>query len=87
MQTLGRSRGTDFFRIADQLTADERHFLDTTRAFVDDEVLPVSGDYWERAEFPRPLIDKLAKLGIVGDGISGYGCPTLSPIANGLIHM
>jgi len=50
-------------------------------------VLPVINDYWERAEFPRPLIDKLAKLDIVGDGIEGYGCPPMSPIACGLIHL
>ena len=28
-----------------------------------------------------------ASLGIVGDGIEGYGCPPMSPIANGLIHL
>jgi glutaryl-CoA dehydrogenase len=26
---------------------------------VDDEVLPVVNDYWERAEFPRPLTERL----------------------------
>ena len=86
-EDIGRSRGTDFFRIADQLTAEERAYWRTTRDFVDDEVLPVINDYWERAEFPRPLVEKLGKLGIVGDGIEGYGCPPMSPIACGLIHM
>jgi glutaryl-CoA dehydrogenase len=86
-ETIGRSRGTDFFRIADQLTAEERGYWRTTRDFVDDEVLPVINDYWERAEFPRPLVEKLGKLGIVGDGIDGYGCPPMSPIATGLIHL
>ena len=86
-ETIGRSRGTDFFRIAEQLTAEERGYWRTTRDFVDDEVLPVINDYWERAEFPRPLVEKLGKLGIVGDGIEGYGCPPMSPIATGLIHM
>ena len=57
------------------------------RDFVDDEVLPVINDYWERAEFPRPLVEKLGELGIVGDGIEGYGCPPMSPIASGLVHM
>ena len=84
---IGRSRGTDFFRIADQLTPEELDYWNRTRRFVDREVLPVINDYWERAEFPRELIEKLGKLGIVGDGIEGYGCPTLSPIANGLIHL
>jgi glutaryl-CoA dehydrogenase len=86
-ETIGRAQGTDYFRIADQLTPEELDFLYRTRAFVDDEVLPVINDYWERAEFPRPLIAKMAGLGIVGDGISGYGCPSMSPIASGLVHM
>jgi glutaryl-CoA dehydrogenase len=84
---IGRAQGTDYFRIRDQLTEQEKTYLDTTRKFVDDEVLPVINGYWERAEFPRELIGKLAAIGIVGDGIEGYGCPQMSPIACGLIHM
>ena len=84
---IGRSQGTDYFRIGDQLTSDERGYLRRTRDFVDEEVLPVINGYWERAEFPWPLIEKLAKLEIVGDGIEGYGCPPMSPIATGLVHM
>jgi glutaryl-CoA dehydrogenase len=86
-ETIGRAQGTDYFRIADQLTPEELDYLQRTRAFVDDEVLPVINGYWERAEFPRPLIEKMAGLGIVGDGIVGYGCPPMSPIASGLIHL
>ena len=86
-ETIGRSRGTDFFRIADQLTPQERDYWNRTRHFVDDQVLPVINDYWERAEFPRDLVRRPGGLGIVGDGIDGYGCPPMSPIANGLIHL
>jgi glutaryl-CoA dehydrogenase len=85
--SIGRSRGTDYFHIGDQLTAEERDYWRRTRDFVDDEVLPVINGYWEQAEFPRPLVGKLAKLHIVGDGIEGYGCPPMSPIAAGLVHM
>jgi len=84
---IGRSLGTDYFRIADQLTVQERDYWRRTRDFVDDEVLPVINQYWERAEFPWPLIEKMAGLGVVGDGIDGYGCPPMSPIARGLIHL
>jgi glutaryl-CoA dehydrogenase len=84
---IGRSRNTDFFRIGDQLTAEELDYWRRTRDFVDDEVLPVINGYWERAEFPWPLVAKLAELGVVGDGIAGYGCPRMSPIAVGLVHM
>src|SRR6266508_4643226 len=62
-ENIGRSLGTDYFRIADQLTAEERDYLRRTRDFVDDEVLPVINGYWERAEFPWPLIEALGKLG------------------------
>src|SRR5213079_2325882 len=37
--------------------------------------------------FPWPLVKKMAGLNIVGDGIVGYGCPQMSPIAAGLVHM
>jgi glutaryl-CoA dehydrogenase len=84
---IGRSRVTDYFHIADQLTREETNYLTRTRQFVDDEVLPVINDYWERAEFPWPLIKRIATLGIVGDGIEGYGCPPMSPMSCGLIHM
>ena len=50
-------------------------------------MLPVINGYWERAEFPWELIKKMGALGIVGDGIDGYGCPPMSPVAAGLIHM
>jgi glutaryl-CoA dehydrogenase len=86
-EKVGRSLGTDYFRIAEQLTPEERSYWRRTRDFVDDEVLPVINGYWERAEFPWALIERLAKLGIVGDGIAGYGCPPMSPIASGLVHL
>jgi glutaryl-CoA dehydrogenase len=84
---IGRSLGTDYFGLRDELTEDERKYLDSARAFVDVEVLPVINGYWERAEFPWELIKKMGELGFVGDGIEGYGCPPMSPVAAGLIHM
>jgi glutaryl-CoA dehydrogenase len=84
---IGRSLGTDYFGLRDELTDAERDYLKRTRAFVDDEVLPVISGYWERAEFPWELIKKMSVLGIIGDGIEGYGCPPMSPVAAGLIHM
>jgi glutaryl-CoA dehydrogenase len=84
---IGRSLGTDYFGLRDELTDAERDYLRRARIYVDTEVLPVISDYWERAEFPWPLVKSLGALGIVGDGIVGYGCPPMSPVAAGLIHM
>jgi glutaryl-CoA dehydrogenase len=86
-ENIGRSLGTDYFRIADQLTEQERDIWRRARNFVDDEVLPVIGGYWEKAELPWPLLRRLGELGLVGDGIDGYGCPPMSPVASGLVHM
>jgi len=84
---VGKALGTDYFLLRDQLSEEEIDYLERTRRFVDDELLPVIGDYWERAEFPLDLARRLGGLGLIGDGIEGYGCPSMSPIAAGLIHM
>ena len=84
---LGAGLGTDYFRIRHQLSPTQLGHLERTRAYVDEEVLPVINGYWERAEFPWLLVEKLAGLGIVGDGIVGYGCPDLDPMSVGLIYM
>jgi glutaryl-CoA dehydrogenase len=86
-ENIGRSLGTDYFRIADQLTEEELDIWRRARDFVDDEVLPVIGDYWEKAELPWPLLHRMGELGLVGDGIEGYGCPPMSPVAAGLVHL
>jgi glutaryl-CoA dehydrogenase len=84
---VGRSLSTDYFGLKDQLTEDELALLLTARAFVDDEVLPVIGDFWERAEFPRELAKRMGELGLVGDGITGPGCPPMTATGSGLVNM
>jgi glutaryl-CoA dehydrogenase len=84
---IGHALGTDYFLIRADLGDAEREYLDRTRRFVEDEVLPAINDHWERAEVPIGLVRRLGELGLVGDGLEGYGCPPMSPIAAGLIHM
>lgn len=80
-------RGTDYYLLSDLLTDDEREIRDRVRTFVNTEVLPIINDYWERAQFPFELVPKLAKLGIVGGTIQGYGCPGLSRLAQGMVTL
>ncbi|WP_330059139.1 acyl-CoA dehydrogenase family protein [Paenarthrobacter sp. Z7-10] len=68
----------DYFALDDDLTEDERALRDRVRAFAASDVLPIINDYWERAQFPFELLPGLARLGIVGGTIEGYGCPGLS---------
>ena len=84
---LGEALGTDFFAVQEQFTDEQWDRFITTRRFVDEDVVPVVGDYWERAELPWPLIRKLPGLGLVGEDIQGYGCAGMSPMACGLVHM
>ena len=84
---LGEALVTDYFLVRDQFSDEEwRHFL-RTREFVDQEVLPQINEYWERAEPAWPLFRRLGELGLVGDDIEDYGCPGMSALASGLVHM
>ena len=76
---------SDYYRLDEQLTDDERAIRDRVRAFGADEVLPVINAYWERAEFPFELVPKLAALGVAGTTIDGYGCPGMSRLAAGIV--
>jgi glutaryl-CoA dehydrogenase len=86
-EDLGHSLSTDYFFLREDLTDDQLELLRRVRVFVDDEVLPVISGYWERAELPWPLIQRVGELGIAGEEITGYGCPGLDPISCGLVHM
>ncbi len=84
---LGESLGTDFFSVREQFTDEQWDHFITVRRFVDEEVVPVVGPYWERAEICWPLVRRLPELGIVGEDIKGYGCAGMSPMACGLVTM
>jgi glutaryl-CoA dehydrogenase len=81
---LGDALETDFVRISDEFGDQEREYLDRTRAFVRDEVLPVIAGYWERAEFPIALARRLGELGLIGHGSDSE---RMSPASAGLIAM
>jgi glutaryl-CoA dehydrogenase len=84
---VGKALGTDYLLLRSELTEQETGYLDRTRQFVEEEVLPVMPGKWERAELALDLARRLGELGLVGDGIQGYGCPAMSTIAAGLIQM
>jgi glutaryl-CoA dehydrogenase len=86
-QGIGDALSTDYFFLRDQLTDEQLRYLTETRRFVDDDVLPVINEYWDAAEFPWPIIQKLGHAGLVGDGIEGYGCPQMDPLSAGLVTM
>src|SRR5215467_6884750 len=84
---LGTALGTDFFSVRAQFTDEQWNRFITVRRFVDEEVVPSAGSYWDRAELAWPLIRRLPELGIVGEDIEGFGCPAMSAMACGLVTM
>ena len=76
----------DFLGIADELSEDERLIRDSVRQFVDDSVMPIIGEAYEKAEFPRHLIPKMGELGLLGANLHGYGCSGVGEVAYGLIN-
>ena len=75
---------TDFFDLSRHFTDEERAIQSTVRAFVDARVMPVIGDHFENGTFPTDLIPEIAKLGLLGCNLKGYGCAGLSEIGYGL---
>jgi glutaryl-CoA dehydrogenase len=77
-------RPHDFLGI-DQLLDDEELMIrDTVRAFVNDQVIPYIGDWFEEARIPLELAPALGKLGVLGMHLSGYGCAGATATAYGL---
>jgi alkylation response protein AidB-like acyl-CoA dehydrogenase len=56
------------------LTEDERMFRDSVREFADAQVRPLVREMDEHAKIPRPLVDRLFELGVMGIEIpESYG--------------
>jgi glutaryl-CoA dehydrogenase len=75
---------TDLYRIGALLTEEERMVSDTVRKFVTEHVLPIIGKHFEAGTFPRALVPEMAKLGLLGMHLDGYGCSGMSAVCYGL---
>ncbi|MGH8283718.1 MAG: acyl-CoA dehydrogenase family protein [Gammaproteobacteria bacterium] len=75
----------DFYNTRDLLSEEERLVQDSVARFVDEKVLPIIGEAFEKARFPKELIPEIASLGLLGSSIHGYDCAGLNSVAYGLI--
>ncbi len=75
----------DFLDVDTLLDDEERAIRDTVRLFVRERVLPEVGDWFEKGVFPRELFGELAKLGLLGMHLDGYGLPGASSVAYGIV--
>ena len=74
----------DFYRTDDLLTEEERLVRSTVGRFVDQRFLPIIAEHYERATFPMEIVPELAKLGVFGMHLHGYGAAGLSNVMYGL---
>ncbi len=76
---------SDFFRVGELLTEDERQVRDTVARFVDDRVLPIIAESFENDRFPKELVPEIAALGLLGCNLEGYECGGLSNVCYGVV--
>src|SRR4249919_1884633 len=74
----------DFLALDTLLDDEERAIRDTVRQFVREQILPDIGDWFEQGILPRDVLAELAKLGLFGMHLEGYGLPGASAVAYGL---
>src|SRR5436190_15922105 len=75
----------DLFAVEELLSDEERLVRDTVRGFVTDRVLPIIEKHFRDGTFPRHLVPEMARLGLLGSNLHGFGCAGLNNVAYGLI--
>src|SRR3954464_11477190 len=76
---------TDLYDVRGLLTEDERMVQDSVGRFVDEKILPIIQDCFEKHHFPKELVAEIAELGLLGSSIHGYDCAGLNAVSYGLI--
>jgi len=74
----------DFYRVDDLLNEEERLVRSTIGRFVDERFLPIVAEHYERATFPTEIVPELARLGVFGMHLKGYGAAGMSNVMYGL---
>jgi glutaryl-CoA dehydrogenase len=75
----------DFLQFDSLLSQEEIMIRDTVRDFVDEQVLPVIAEHYEKAKFPMQLVTQMGELGLLGSNLSGYGTAGVNNVAYGLM--
>src|SRR5438067_2481635 len=78
-------RGVDFLQFEALLNDDERLVRDTTRKFIEENLIPIIEECNRAGRFPRELVKPMAELGYFGASLKGYGCAEMSNVEYGLV--
>ncbi len=77
--------GVDFIDFDSQLDDEEKLVRQSTREFVEQEIIPIIEKCSREGTFPMHLVPKLGELGFFGANLQGYGCAGMSNVAYGLM--
>ncbi|HEY5764145.1 MAG TPA: acyl-CoA dehydrogenase family protein [Rhodocyclaceae bacterium] len=75
----------DLYDIRSELTEEECMVQDSVARMVNEKVLPIIQEHFEKHTFPQELVREVADLGLLGSSIDGYDCAGLNAISYGLI--
>ncbi|WP_104199532.1 acyl-CoA dehydrogenase family protein [Cryobacterium sp. Y29] len=78
---------SDLIGIESLLTDTEIALRDEVRSFVDSSIKPHIAGWYEKAVFPLEIVPEMAKMGLLGMHLSGYGCPGRTSVEYGLAAM
>ncbi|MGM0928350.1 MAG: acyl-CoA dehydrogenase family protein [Actinomycetota bacterium] len=74
----------DLINLDSLLTDAELALRSDVRAFVDSAIKPNIAGWYENAVFPLEIVPEMAKLGLLGMHLDGYGCAGRSAVDYGL---
>lgn len=77
----------DLLDTDDLLDESETLGRDTVRSFVQREITPHVGEWFDTGTFPREMAERFGELGLLGMHLDGYGCAGASAMAYGLACM
>ena len=78
--------GLDYLGLFRYLSDDECMIQKSTRKFVDNEILPIIEDHFEKGIFPQNIIPKFVEMGFLGINLpKTYGCGGMNNIVYGLV--
>ena len=77
--------GVDFIDFDVMLTDEEKLARQTTRQFVEDQIIPIIEQCSREGRFPLQLLPQIAELGFLGASLTGYGCAGMSNVEYGLV--
>lgn len=59
-------QAVDYYDIDEFFTFEQKLLRDSVRDFTEEEIVPIIEDYYQKGEFPRHLVRRLAELGLLG---------------------